>query len=50
MIEINKNVFCLYLTFKRKGALSKNKKGTPLFIAKSWGARARSAPPVPRSM
>ena len=27
-----------------KGTFSKNKKGTSLFIAKSWGVRAPSAP------
>ena len=27
-----------------KGALSRNKKGSSLFIAKSWGAHAPSAP------
>ena len=32
------------LFLKRRGALSRNKKGTSLFIAKSWGARAPSAP------
>ena len=32
---------------KKKGAFSENKKGTSLFIAKSWGACAPSAPPVP---
>ena len=36
---------------KRKGAFSKNEKGTSLFIAKSRGAHAPSAPlPVPTSM
>ena len=39
-----------HLFVKRKGALSRNKKGTSLFIAKSCGARAPSAPPVPTSM
>ena len=29
---------------KRKGPFSKNKKGTSLSIAKSWGAPAHSAP------
>ena len=33
------------LFLKRKGAFSKNEKGTSLFIAKSWGAHAPSAPP-----
>ena len=33
---------------KNRGAFPKNKKGTSLFIAKSWGAP--SAPPVPTSM
>ena len=40
---------------EEEGALSRNIKGTSLFIAKSWGARAPSAPgghvpPVPTSM
>ena len=36
---------------KKKGAFSTNKKGTSLFVAKSWGAHAPSAPPpVPTSM
>ena len=34
----------------RKKGLSKNKKGTSLFIAKPWGTHAPSAPPVPTSM
>ena len=38
------------LFLKKKGALSKNKKGTSSFIVKSWGARAPSAFPVPTSM
>ena len=33
--------------FLRKGALSKNKKGTSLFISKSLGVHAPSAPLVP---
>ena len=35
---------------KKKGACSKHEKGTSLFIEKSWGARAPSAPPVPTSL
>ena len=31
-------------SLKRKGAFSKNKKGTSLFIAKSWGAHPASTP------
>ena len=35
--------------FKKKGPFSKNKKGTPLFIAKS-GGHVPPVPPVPTSM
>ena len=37
------------LLLKKKGVFSKNKKGTSLFIAKSWG-HVPLVPPVPTSM
>ena len=36
--------------FLRKKALSKNEKGTSLFIAKSWKGTCPQCPPVPTSM